>query len=398
MFDLLQHIRPHLLGIKPYSSARDEFKKNAKTNSKTDISADIFLDANENAMGSVAKYFHNRYPDPLQRELKFFLTEKLNSLIIKTFEETNLEDKQNSENFDDKILLKPENVFFGNGSDEPIDLLIRLMCEPSQDNILTCTPTYGMYEVSANIHNVGIKEVPLDNNFQLNLPKIFENLDKNTKIIFLCSPNNPTGNSLNTNDILEILQKTNDENNNENHALVVIDEAYIDFAKDQIFWLKNLQKFKNLVILRTFSKAWGLADIRLGIAFGDELLISFLNKIKPPYNINQHTQEVALNAIKQWHKKDNFVNELLEQRIFLENGLKNSTLVEKIYPSDANFILVKVKDANEMYQYLLKNGIVVRNRTNVKGCENCLRITIGTFAENNEIVERIMNWELEIKN
>ncbi len=373
MFDIQKLIRPHLLHLKPYASARDEFKQNA------DIKADVFLDANENAMGSVSKYFHNRYPDPLQKDVKICLSENFN-YILKN------EIKSN------EFVFSPNNIFFGNGSDEPIDLLIRLFCEPAKDQIMICPPTYGMYEVSANIHNVGIKEIALNSDFQLNIPEILKNIDQNTtqniKIIFLCSPNNPTGNVLKTQDILDILQKTNENSS----AIVVVDEAYIDFVDNQCMWLSQLHTYKNLVILRTFSKAWGLADIRLGMAFGDELLISFLNKIKPPYNINQHTQETALLALKQWQRKDNFVAELLEQRIFLENELKNLPVIEKVYPSDANFLLVKVKDANKAYQFLLKNGIVVRNRTNVKGCENCLRITVGTFAENNEIISCLQDY------
>lgn len=384
MSNFISLIRPHLLDIKPYSSARDEFKKNA--NDGANIQPHIFLDANENALGSVSKYFHNRYPDPLQWDIKKLLSEKLS----------------------EGCPILPTQIFLGNGSDEPIDLLIRLFCTPSHDKILTCPPTYGMYEVSANIHDVGIQEVILNEDFQLNIPEILNVLEndtqKNIKLVFLCSPNNPTGNVLKEQDILAILDQTNRKKS----AMVVIDEAYIDFANNQYTWLNYLQKYENLVILRTFSKAWGLADIRLGMAFGHEWLISFLNKIKPPYNINQHTQELAVSALKQWHKKELFVRDLLEQRVFLVSELEKLQAksigracpcpneeskgracpypIEKIYPSDANFLLVKIKNANEVYQNLLKNGIVVRNRSHVKGCEDCLRITVGTFAENLELI------------
>lgn len=343
-FNLDNLIRDNIKKLKPYSSARDEFKGEAR----------IFLDANENSLGSPLTKWYNRYPDPLQWELK----KKIAGIKA----------------------TQPQNILLGNGSDECIDLLIRAFCEPLQDNIVIVPPTYGMYEVYAHINNVPVKSVPLLPNFQLNMDALAEEVDARTKIIFLCSPNNPTGNSLHREDVELVL--------NNFDGLVVVDEAYINFSRQRSF-ISELSDYPNLVIMQTFSKAWGLAALRLGMTIASEEIINVLNKIKPPYNINQATQELALKALDNLEDVNAMIQELVKERESLGAALSELPLVQNIYPSDANFILIKVPDANGLYNYLVDQGIIVRNRSNVILCEGCLRITIGTERENKELVAQI---------
>lgn len=346
-FDINNLVRTNIKALKPYSSARDEFKGEAR----------VFLDANENSLGSPLTKWYNRYPDPLQWELKKKIA------AIKT--------------------TGPENILLGNGSDECIDLLIRAFCEPQLDNIIICPPTYGMYEVYANINNVALKSVPLTPAFQLDLEALENAVDGATKMIFLCSPNNPTGNSLYRADVEMIL--------NNFDGLVVVDEAYINFSRQRSY-IKDLPEYPNLVILQTFSKAWGLAALRLGMALASPAIISVLNKIKPPYNINQATQELALKALDNLESVNTMIHELVQEREKMAAAFAAMPYVETVYPSDANFILIKVPDANGLYQYLVAQGIIVRNRSNVLLCEGCLRITIGTEAENRELVEQVQTF------
>ena len=348
MFDLNNLLRENIKKLVPYSSARDEFKGEAK----------IFLDANENSFGSPLTKWYNRYPDPLQRRVKEKLSE------IKGVPTT--------------------NIFLGNGSDECIDILLRAFCEPGKDNILVCPPTYGMYEVSAHINDVQLKKIPLTSSFQLNLPAIEEAIDDHTKMIFLCSPNNPTGNSLEREDV-EILL-------NNYFGLVVIDEAYINFSRFRSF-SQELAEYSNLCVLQTLSKAWGLAALRVGIAFAAEEIIQVMNKIKPPYNIGQASQELALQALNEVDQVNEMIREIVEQREVLVSRLSELKIVEKIHPSDANFLLVKVVKARAVYDYLLGKGIVVRDRSKVELCEGCLRITVGTPTENNELVTWLRDFQ-----
>ncbi len=345
--DINRLVRQNIKDLTPYSSARDEFKGEAR----------IFLDANENSLGSPLTKWYNRYPDPLQWELK----KKIASIKA----------------------TKPENILLGNGSDECIDLLIRAFCEPLQDNIIICPPTYGMYEVYANINNVGLKTVPLTAAYQLDLEALEAAVDAATKIIFLCSPNNPTGNSIDREDVEMIL--------NNFDGLVVIDEAYINFSRQRSF-IAALAEYPNLVIMQTFSKAWGLAALRLGMTIAHTDVIDILNKIKPPYNINQATQELALKALDNLDSVNTMIGELVQEREWLAKELSGLTYVLQVYPSDANFILVKVPDANGLYGYLVAQGIIVRNRSNVILCEGCLRITIGTATENRELLAQIQQF------
>lgn len=333
-------VRKNILNLKPYSSARDEFKGEAE----------VFLDANENPYPSP----YNRYPDPLQLKVKKKMSE---------------------------IKGVPINqIFLGNGSDEAIDLLIRAFCEPNLDSILIAEPTYGMYAVCADINAVNVQRVLLTPDFDLDLDAFPKTFDATTKIIFLCSPNNPTGNLLDPAKIIEVLKRF--------YGLVVIDEAYIDFAKKQSF-TKELKKYPNLVILQTFSKAWGLAGLRLGMCYASEEIIRIMNRIKYPYNVNVKTQELALEALAEENKKNKYVKEILKQREQLVQNLLRLALTEKIYPSDANFVLVQVKDAHGTYQYLMDQGIIVRDRSKVVLCYNCLRITIGTPEENKKLLSAL---------
>lgn len=350
-FNLDKLIRPNIKALTPYASARDEFKGAAR----------IFLDANENSLGSPLIKWYNRYPDPLQWELKKRIS------AIKN--------------------VPAEMMLLGNGSDECIDLLIRTFCEPALDNIVICPPTYGMYEVCAHINNVAVKTAPLTPDFQLDFDALQEVVDAATKLIFLCSPNNPTGNSLNRSDIELVL--------NNFDGLVVLDEAYINFSRQRSF-VSELHDYPNLVILQTFSKAWGLAALRLGVAFASTAIINVLNKIKPPYNINQATQELVLNALDHLDDVNAMIQTLVEARKKLAQQLSQIPMVQKVYPSDANFILVKVSDATALYAYLKKIGIIVRNRSNVILCEGCLRITVGTPDENEELLQHVQQYSTEL--
>ena len=333
-------IRPTIKALKPYSSARDEFQGNSDNM--------VFLDANENPFENGV----NRYPDPHQRALKSILSD------IKG--------------------IPTKNMLLGNGSDEVLDLIFRAFCEPNQDNIIILPPTYGMYSVLANINAIGIKEVNLTDDFQLDVDTILNKADSNSKILFLCSPNNPTGNSLKNEDI-EILL-------NEFKGIIVIDEAYIDFSNNES-WIKRLNKFPNLIVTQTLSKAYGMAGIRLGICYASQDIILVLNRIKPPYNVNELTQKKAIELLTDKTISSNQIKSILEERDVLKAELKSIGFVSKIYPSDANFILAKVDDATKRYNQLIKKGIVIRNRTTQPGCENCLRFTVGTSNENKILID-----------
>lgn len=346
-FDLDRITRENIKKLRPYSSARSEFSGVAK----------VFLDANENSFGSPLTKWYNRYPDPLQWELK----KKIST--IKN--------------------VAPENILLGNGSDECIDLLIRAFCEPQKDNIIICPPTYGMYEVYAHINNVNVKEVPLFPNFQLDLEGLENAIDENTKLVFFCSPNNPTGNSMDKEDIEMVL--------NNFDGLVVIDEAYINYSRYHSF-ISDLKDYPNLVVMQTFSKAWGLAALRLGMNFASKAIIDLLNKIKPPYNINQATQELALKALDHLEDVNMMIRETVKEREELTKQLAQLSCVQKLYPSDANFILAKMINATAIYDYLKEKGIIVRNRSNVILCEDCLRITVGTPAENAQLIQALKNY------
>lgn len=338
--DINTLVRRNILTMKPYSSARDEFKGEAE----------IYLDANENPYQSP----YNRYPDPLQWNVKKELA------AIKN--------------------VNPKQIFLGNGSDEAIDLLIRAFCEPNQDSVLITEPTYGMYSVCAEVNAVNVQRVLLTPDFDIDLDAFPRTFDATTKIIFLCSPNNPTGNLLSRDKIQEVLKRF--------YGLVVIDEAYIDFAKSKSF-LEDLAKYPNLVVLQTFSKAWGLAGLRLGMCFASEDIINVLNKIKYPYNVNIRTQELALDALENVQVMEEWVKEIIKQRTKLVKSLEKLSIVENIYPSDSNFILVRVKDALATYQYLLEHRIIVRDRSRVTLCYNCIRITIGTPEENERLIKAL---------
>ncbi|SFB29073.1 histidinol-phosphate aminotransferase [Flavobacterium swingsii] len=337
-FNINNLIRENIKNMQSYSSARDEFKDFTHNM--------VYLDANENPFSNGI----NRYPDPQQKKLKGFLSQ------------------QNKIN-ENQILL-------GNGSDEVLDLLFRAFCEPNKDNVITLPPTYGMYGVLANINAIENKEVLLSKNFQPNIDEIVKNVNENTKIIFLCSPNNPTGNSFDDQAILSLLKKFN--------GLIVIDEAYIDFSKNDS-WLQVIDDYPNLVITQTLSKAYAMAGLRVGILYASTEIISVLNKIKPPYNINNLSQESALKKLEQ--NTLNFqIKKIINERKKMFESLVSIPFVEKTYPSDANFILIKVDDANKRYNQLIENGIVIRNRSNQALCENCLRITIGTKEENEKLI------------
>lgn len=340
MFELKKQVRPNIWELEPYSCARDEFKGEAS----------VYLDANENPFDLP----FNRYPDPLQKNLKSEIKK------IKG--------------------IKCRNTFLGNGSDEAIDLLYRIFCEPQKDNVVAITPTYGMYKVCADINNVEYRNVLLDENFQIKADALLERTDENTRIIWLCSPNNPTGNLLNPLEIEKILKNFS--------GIVVIDEAYIDFA-DSESWSKRLSEFPNMVILQTLSKAWGCAGLRLGIAYASEAIIGLFNKVKYPYNVNDSSQKIAAETLRQYGIFKERRDTIIDEREKLKSNLLNLPFVRHIYPSDANFILVKVDNANATYQYLVKDGIIVRNRNSVVLCENSLRITIGTPKENEILLDTL---------
>ena len=334
-------LRDNIRSLQPYSSARDEFKGEAS----------VYLDANENPYNAP----YNRYPDPLQWKVKEEISKIKN--------------------------LPAENIFLGNGSDEPIDLVYRAFCEPRLDNVVAIEPTYGMYKVCANINDVEYRKVLLDENFDFTADKLLAATNLYTKVIWLCSPNNPTGNSLNSIEIIKVLEQF--------EGIVVLDEAYIDFSSVGSFSQK-LAQYPNLIILQTFSKAWGSAAIRLGMAFASIEIISVLNKIKYPYNINILTQQQALKTIESSVQVKDWVEILLQERTKLIDSLKELKIVEHIYPTDSNFVLVKVNDANATYNYLVDKGIIVRNRSSVSLCLDCLRITVGT-PEENEILIQALN-------
>jgi len=334
-------VRPNIRDLVPYSSARSEY-------TATGV---IYLDANENSFGSALGHDYNRYPDPLQLKLKE---------AIAAVKNTN-----------------KDFIFLGNGSDEPIDLLIRSFCEPGTDNILLFPPTYGMYEVSAKINNVAIKEVSLTADFQLDVPVAIAAIDGHTKLIFICSPNNPTGNLINKDAIISLLENFG--------GIVVLDEAYIDFSVDSSL-LPQLRKYPNLVILQTFSKAWGLAGLRLGMAFASLEIIAILNKVKAPYNINLATQILAEEAISTSTFITDKTKGIVDERLRLYEALSSLPFVTNVFPSDANFLLVRVTDAPDLYNYLKRYGIIVRNRSSMHLCDNTLRITIGNTKENELLI------------
>ncbi len=342
-------VRQHLLNLKPYSSARDEYSGKEG----------IFLDANENPFGSVAGKNLNRYPDPYQREIK----DKL-AVLKRCF---------------------PEQIFLGNGSDEAIDLIIKAVCEPKLDNMVILPPTYGMYQVCADIQQIEIRKSNLTSNFQLDLTDIGTKVDANTKAIWVCSPNNPSGNLIQVNSILALL-------NAYPNTLIIVDEAYIDFAMQPSF-VEQLNKFENLVVLQTFSKAWGMAGLRVGMAFADAELIKILNKIKYPYNLNLESQRLVLKALDNVEKKNDFVEKILEERFKLFKKLMELDNVRHIYPSDSNQLLVKFKDAKAVFYYLIERKVIVRDRTNVTLCDDCLRISIGTGKENNVLMSDLKRFK-----
>lgn len=343
-FDITTLIRENVKKMNPYSSARDEFENFTQEM--------IYLDANENPYSNG----FNRYPDPQQKDLK---------AEIATIKDVYV-----------------ENILLGNGSDEVLDLVFRAFCEPNKDNVITLPPTYGMYGVLANINAIENREVLLTNNFQPNVDAILNAVDENSKIIFLCSPNNPTGNSFSDEAILKILNNFN--------GLVVIDEAYIDFSKNRS-WLSELNDFPNLIITQTLSKAYAMAGLRIGILYASKSILDVLNRIKPPYNINISSQENAIRKLLQGTLKPQ-LKKIVSERKKLIEALKSVSFIEKIFPSDANFLLIKVDDANKRYQQFLDNGIVVRDRSNQPLCENCLRITVGTKEENLNLIETLKSF------
>ncbi len=337
-------LRPHLAALKPYASARDEYTGKEG----------VFLDANENPFGSITVENFNRYPDPYQQALKERISE------IKG--------------------VPPDQLFLGNGSDEAIDLLFRAFCRPGVDQAILLPPTYGMYEVSAGINDVQTVRVPLTPEFQLDTKAILEAVSSTSKLLFICSPNNPSGNNMRREDVLFLI----------NHfpGIVVVDEAYTDFSGEASF-TTELPNCPNLLVIQTFSKAWGLASLRLGMAFASREIIRILNKIKPPYNISGLTQQKVLEALEDLTQMQEMTKDILRERGFLEKGLAEVSLVKKIYPSDANFLLIKVKEAKKTYNELVDEKIIVRDRSNVLLCDECLRITVGTRKENEFLLETL---------
>jgi histidinol-phosphate aminotransferase len=351
-FELNKLVRDNIKKLTPYSSARHEFTGKAS----------VFLDANENAFGSPGTFTcdetYNRYPDPLQWQLKFELA---------------------------KIKGVPaENIFVGNGSDEVIDLAYRIFCDPAKDNVIVCPPTYGMYEVSANINDVKIKKVNLTKDFQLDVESILDAADANTKLLFICSPNNPTGNNMDRNAVELLL--------NNFAGIVIIDEAYINYSKQKTF-IQELTEYPNLIVMQTLSKAWGLATLRLGLCFASMEIIELFNKVKPPYNVNKASQQLSMQALQNTSTVNNWIKEAVQQKEILIKELQLLACVESIFPSDANFILIRVKDANALYDYLAGNEVIVRNRSKDVNCTNCLRITIGTPGENATLINLLKKYE-----
>ena len=347
--DIKNLVCPHVLSMQAYSSARMEYEGKEG----------VFLDANENSLGSVTDEVHNRYPDPLQSDLKNEIAALEN--------------------------IAANQIFLGNGSDECINVLIQCFCVSGKDKVVILPPTFSMYEHAAHVMNIGITEVFLkEETFQLNVDEILtQSKDNGVKIIFICSPNNPTGNLMNEQAIETVLNSFN--------GLVVIDEAYQDFAGNKS-WVTRLNEFENLVVINTFSKAWGMADARLGMLFANKEIIQYLNTIKMPYNVTQHTINLALEALNKLDVKNQFINELLSGRKWLENQMKEIKFIQKIYPSDANFILFKVEDANGLYKYLLSKKVIVRNRDKAPLLKGCLRVSVGTAAENSKFIEALKEY------
>lgn len=344
-FNIDTLVRENIKSLKPYSSARDEYKDATSTEM-------VFLDANENPFENGV----NRYPDPQQNSVKDLLSEIKN--------------------------IAKENILLGNGSDEVLDLLFRAFCEPKEDNIITLPPTYGMYSVLANINHVENRAILLTTDFQPKVAQILENVDEHSKMLFLCSPNNPSGNSFSTEKVEELLIKFK--------GLVVIDEAYIDFSEEKS-WLERLEEFPNLIITQTLSKAYGLAGIRLGICYASQEIIAILNNIKPPYNVNELTQQKAIERLLKLEEVKSEVAEIINQRTLLIEKLKEINFIKTIYPTDCNFVLVKVDDATRRYNQLIQKGIVIRNRTTQPLCENCLRFTVGTSLENIKLIKALQD-------
>lgn len=357
-FDLYKLVRENIKKLKPYSSARTEYSGDAA----------VFLDANENSYGSpVLLPSHsgegagarlNRYPDPLQWNLKKQLSK------IKG--------------------IPSQNIFIGNGSDEVIDLAYRIFCEPGKSNVIICPPTYGMYKVCGNINDVKVKEINLTHDFQLDVENILEATDINSRLLFICSPNNPTGNNMNRIDIELLI--------NNFPGIVLIDEAYINYSRQKSF-LQELTEYENLIVMQTLSKAWGLAALRLGLAFASEKIIELFNKVKPPYNINLSSQQLGAKALTAVEEVNTNIKNIIEQKKILQEQLSQFSFIQKIYPSDANFILIKTNDADKLYQCLSAQKIIVRNRSKEPLCENCLRITIGNPEENQILIKSLKKYE-----
>ena len=379
-FDVQKLVRPNILTLKAYSSARDEYKKNdidaTKIDEKFESAAPIFLDANENALGSplsnMVQVDYNRYPDPHQRDIKTQLSKLKN--------------------------VDENQIFIGNGSDEAIDLLFRIFCIPQKDNVIICPPTYGMYSVSATINDIAIRKTLLTDDFQLDVEGIKKQIDKNTKLIFVCSPNNPTGNLIHKEDIRALCSFFD--------GIVVVDEAYIDFAENanEVSFINDLSDFPNLVVLQTLSKAWGMAGVRLGMAFASAEIMEYYRRTKPPYNVNMLTQKIVSKALNLSPNVQQAIEVLNFERKRLIDELRNTDkfdFIEKVYDSSTNFILVKLKyqdKVEEVYNFLIQhNEIVVRNRSKEPLCEGCLRITIGTPEENELLLKTLERYTSKIK-
>lgn len=346
MKKLQELVRQNIWNLKPYSSARDEYKG---------FAASVFLDANENPYNSP----HNRYPDPLQHDLKAALSPLM------------------------KVL--PEQIFMGNGSDEAIDLVFRVFCEPGRDNVVAIDPTYGMYQVAADINQVEYRKVLLNENFQFSADDLLEAVDQRTKLIFLCSPNNPTGNELEHSEILKVIRQF--------EGVVVLDEAYNDFSASPSM-VGQLDNYPNLIVLQTFSKGWGAAGIRLGIAYAATEIIALLNKVKYPYNVNRLTQQEGLNMLRNYHEIERWIKMLIDERSVLMESFAKLPCVERVFPSDANFFLARMTEgeATNIYNYLVSLGIIVRSRHNISLCGHCLRITVGTRDENRSLLQALRSY------
>lgn len=346
-FKLKNLVRDNIKNLLPYASARHEFTGKAS----------VFLDANENAFGSPPGGPFNRYPDPLQLKLKHRLS------TLKA--------------------VPAGNICCGNGSDEIIDLAYRIFCDPGKDNVIICPPAYGMYAVNAHINNVEVRNIHLTASFQLDVKSILDATDSHTKLLFICSPNNPTGNSINRADIEWLLKRFS--------GIVILDEAYIDYSGERSF-IQDLAKYPNLLVMQTLSKAWGLAGLRLGLCYASVDIIELYNKVKPPYNISEASQQLALEALKNTGLVKKWVKEVNRQKEMLLAVLTGFSFVKEIYPSNANFILIRVDDAAQLYQYLVSKQIVVRNRSNETHCQNCLRISIGTPGENKKLLTALKRY------